>query len=120
MSPGSIEPGKRADLVLIKNDDSPVMFPIVIRTVTWPSRLSAATCIPSWSTAGSSSTSTADRYPTCPPSGRAAEKTVSHLRAELGEAAWDTGMNPDIPATQILDNPYTYTEYKSAGMHEAG
>src|SRR5690349_5506567 len=26
---GSLEPGKKADVVLIKNDDSPVMFPIV-------------------------------------------------------------------------------------------
>src|SRR5256714_8275611 len=26
---GSLEPGKKADVVLIKNDESPVMFPIV-------------------------------------------------------------------------------------------
>jgi 5-methylthioadenosine/S-adenosylhomocysteine deaminase len=51
---------------------------------------------------------------------RAAEETVSYLRSELGDSAWETGMNPDIPETRILDNPYTYTEYKSAGTHEAG
>ncbi|MDG4786579.1 hypothetical protein O7626_11665 [Micromonospora sp. WMMD1102] len=26
---GSLEPGKKADVVLVKNDDSPVMFPIL-------------------------------------------------------------------------------------------
>src|SRR3954454_23949867 len=26
---GSLEPGKKADVVLIKNDDSPVMFPLL-------------------------------------------------------------------------------------------
>jgi urease alpha subunit len=117
---GSIEPGKQADLVLIKNDHSPVMFPLVnpyghvafqaqrgdVHTVLVAGRvlkhehrlvgidLAAAR--------------------------RATEETVSHLRSELGDAAWETGMNPDIPETRILDNPYTYTEYKSAGTHEAG
>jgi hypothetical protein len=29
----------------------------------------------------------------------------------MGEAAWARGMNPEIPATKIQQNPYTYTEY---------
>jgi hypothetical protein len=29
------------------------------------------------------------------------------------------GMNPDVPETKILDNPYTYTEYRSATTHDA-
>ncbi|HEU5417279.1 MAG TPA: amidohydrolase family protein [Streptosporangiaceae bacterium] len=117
---GSIEPGKQADLVLIKNDHSPVMFPLVnpyghvafqaqrgdVHTVLVAGRvvkhdhrlvgtdLAAAR--------------------------RAAEETVSYLRSELGDSAWESGMNPDIPETRILDNPYTYTEYKSSGTHEAG
>jgi 5-methylthioadenosine/S-adenosylhomocysteine deaminase len=26
-------------------------------------------------------------------------------------------MNPDIPETKVLDNPYTYTDYRSASTH---
>lgn len=39
-------------------------------------------------------------------------QTVDHLRAELGEEAWAKGMNPDIPTAKVLDNPYTYTEFR--------
>jgi 5-methylthioadenosine/S-adenosylhomocysteine deaminase len=35
----------------------------------------------------------------------------------LGEEAWQQGMNPDVPETKILDNPYTYTGYRSASTH---
>ena len=31
---------------------------------------------------------------------------------ELGEEAWATGMNPEIPETEVLDNPYQYTEWE--------
>jgi hypothetical protein len=47
----------------------------------------------------------------------AAEATVDYLRAELGEQAWREGMNPEIPDTKVLDNPYTYTDYRSASTH---
>jgi len=45
---GSLQPGKKADVVLIKNDDSPVISRSSTRTVTWPSRPSVATSTPSW------------------------------------------------------------------------
>jgi hypothetical protein len=45
------------------------------------------------------------------------DRTVEHLRAQLGEEAWAKGMNPDVPETKILDNPYTYTDYRSASTH---
>jgi hypothetical protein len=45
------------------------------------------------------------------------ENTVEHLRATMGEDAWAQGMNPDIPATKVLDNPYTYTDYASGATH---
>ena len=44
-------------------------------------------------------------------------RTVEHLRSALGEEAWAKGMNPDVPETHILDNPYTYTEYHSGTTH---
>jgi hypothetical protein len=40
------------------------------------------------------------------------ERTVDHLRGELGEQEWQKGMNPDVPTTEVLDNPYTYTDYR--------
>ncbi|TDC09051.1 amidohydrolase [Nonomuraea longispora] len=114
---GTVEPGKKADLVLIKNDASPVSFPLLnpfghvafqaqrgdVHTVLVDGRvvkhehrlvgvdLAAAR--------------------------RQVERTVEHLRSAMGDEAWEKGMNPDIPATKILDNPYTYTDYRSDSTH---
>jgi hypothetical protein len=52
---------------------------------------------------------------------REVEATVEHLRSTLGDEAWEQGMNPDVPATAIIDNPYTYTDYRSdvpRGAHQ--
>ena len=114
---GTLAVGAKADVVLIKNDHSPVSFPLLnpyghvafqaqrgdVHTVLVDGRvvkhehrlvdidLAAAR--------------------------RGVESTVNHLRAAMGEEAWRTGMNPDIPETKVLDNPYTYTEYRSAATH---
>ena len=51
---------------------------------------------------------------------RAVENTVDHLRSELGEEVWQAGMHPDLPGDdKVLDNPYTYTDYRSASTREA-
>jgi 5-methylthioadenosine/S-adenosylhomocysteine deaminase len=110
-SVGSLEPGKKADIVLIKNDRSPVMFPMLnpyghvafqaqrgdVHTVLVNGRvvkhehqlvgvdLAAAR--------------------------RDVERTIDHLIGEMGEDAWHKGMNPDVPQTKVMDNPYTYTEW---------
>jgi cytosine/adenosine deaminase-related metal-dependent hydrolase len=42
-------------------------------------------------------------------------RVVKHL----GDEAWQQGMNPEIPATKVLDNPYTYTDFRSADTHSA-
>jgi hypothetical protein len=47
------------------------------------------------------------------------EETIVYLQGKLGDAVWRQGMNPDIPEMGVLDNPYTYTEYRSAKTHEA-
>ena len=52
-----------------------------------------------------------------PAARRTVEATVDYLRGELGDEAWQQGMNPDIPETKLMDNPYTYTEYRSAATH---
>jgi 5-methylthioadenosine/S-adenosylhomocysteine deaminase len=114
---GRLAPGCKADVVLLKNDASPVMFPLLnpyghvafqaqrgdVHTVLVDGRvvkrdgrlvdvdLAAAR--------------------------RAVESTVEHLRSTLGEEAWTAGMNPEIPVTEILDNPYQYTDFKSGATH---
>jgi cytosine/adenosine deaminase-related metal-dependent hydrolase len=116
---GSVEVGKKADLVLIRNEHSPVMTPLLHpyghvafqaqrgdveavlvdgRVVKRDHRLVGVDLA-------------AAR--------RTVERTVEHLRATLGEEAWQQGMNPDVPETKILDNPYTYTDYRSAATHQA-
>jgi hypothetical protein len=44
---------------------------------------------------------------------RAVGETVDYAMGQLGDEAWANGMNPDIPETKVLDNPYTYTDYES-------
>ncbi|WP_433606540.1 amidohydrolase family protein [Dactylosporangium sp. CA-139114] len=108
---GSIQTGKKADVVLLKNDASPVMFPILNpyghvafqaqrgdvhtvvvdgRVVKHEHRLVGADL----------AKARAD-----------VEATVEHLIATMGRDAWERGMNPDIPETKVMDNPYTYTDY---------
>jgi 5-methylthioadenosine/S-adenosylhomocysteine deaminase len=50
---------------------------------------------------------------------RTVDATVEHLRSTLGEDTWAQGMNPDLPSDELLDNPYTYTDYRSASTHDA-
>ncbi|MEU7741116.1 amidohydrolase family protein [Nonomuraea sp. NPDC049158] len=117
---GVIAAGKKADLVLIKNEASPVSFPLLNpyghvafqaqrgdvhtvlvngRVVKHEHRLVGVDLA-------------AARH--------AADRTIEYLRSTMGEEAWQKGMNPDIPETTILDNPYTYTDYHSASTHTAG
>ncbi|GAA0354536.1 amidohydrolase family protein [Actinoallomurus spadix] len=111
---GSLEPGKKADVVLIKNDGSPVMFPIVNpyghvvmqaqrgdvhtvlvngRLVKYENRLVGVDLAKAR---------------------RVVEETVEYLRGVLGDEEWVAGMNPEIPESKVLDNPYTYTDFRNA------
>ena len=110
---GSIEVGKRADIVLIKNDDSPVMGPILnpyghvvfqaqrgdVHTVL----VDGAVLKHEHKLVGADvAAAKAD-----------AERTVEYLRDTIGEEAWVAGMNPEIPEQSVMDNPYQYTDYAS-------
>jgi cytosine/adenosine deaminase-related metal-dependent hydrolase len=107
---GSLEPGKKADVVLIKNDASPVMIPLLNpyghvafqaqradvhtvlvngRVVKYDHRLVGADL---------------------PRARQISEQTVDYLRGQLGPEAWDQGMHPEIPETKTLSNPYTYSD----------
>ncbi len=106
---GSLEPGKKADVILIKNDASPVMFPVhhpyghvvfqaqrgdvhtvVIngRVVKHDHRLVGTDLAKARQVIG---------------------QTVDYLSGELGPDAWSEGMHPEIPEIRVLANPYTYT-----------
>ena len=108
---GSIAVGKKADLVLVKNDRSPVMFPILhpfghvvfqaargdVHTVMVNGRL------------------VKDDHALVgidlDKARRAVEGTVEYLQSELGDEAWHEAMNPELPRTELIPNPYTYTDW---------
>src|SRR4029079_13824144 len=111
---GRLQPGKKADVVLIKNEASPVSFPLLnpyghvafqaqrgdVHTVLVDGRV-----VKHEHKLVGGDLAVARR---------AADRTIEYLRSTMGEEAWQKGMNPDIPETTILDNPYTYTDYHSA------
>jgi 5-methylthioadenosine/S-adenosylhomocysteine deaminase len=117
---GSIEAGKKADLVLIKNDASPVMFPVLnpyghvafqaqrgdVHTVVVNGRIVKH----DHKLVGTDLARAR----------RAVEQTVEYLQGQLGPQAWTEGMHPEIPETTVLDNPYTYTEWDAGSAQWKG
>lgn len=115
---GSVEVGKLADLVLLKNDQSPVMFPLLhphghvafqaqradVHTVLVNGRI----------------VKTDHRLVgvDLAAARHQAERTVEYLRAQLGEEAWEQGMHPDVPASGVLENPYMYSDYRRTDAQE--
>jgi 5-methylthioadenosine/S-adenosylhomocysteine deaminase len=108
---GSLETGKKADVVLIRNDASPVMFPLLNpyghvafqaqrgdvhtvlvngRVVKYDHHLLGTNLAKARDVVG---------------------QTVDYLTSELGKDAWTAGMHPEIPETEVRDNPYTYTDW---------
>ena len=114
---GSIEVGKKADLVLIKNDKSPAMFPLLNpygHVVFQAQRADVHTVLVNGRIVKR------DHRLVDIDLERArsvVESTVDYLQTQLGPEEWDKGMNPDVPEAQLLDNPYTYTGYKSDVTH---
>jgi cytosine/adenosine deaminase-related metal-dependent hydrolase len=107
---GSIEPGKKADLVLIKNDASPAMFPILHpygHVVFQAQRGDVDTVVINGRVVkhGGQLVDT-----DLAKARQAIEETVEYLKGVLGPEAWAEGMHPEIPEAQVLDNPYTYAE----------
>ncbi len=117
---GSLEVGKKADVVLLKNDNSPVSFPLLnpyghvafqaqrgdVHTVIIDGRV------------------VKDEHrlvgTDLEKARTAVAATVSHLRSEMGDDVWTAGMHPDLPGDdKVLDNPYTYTDYRSAAPRGA-
>jgi cytosine/adenosine deaminase-related metal-dependent hydrolase len=117
---GRLEPGLKADVILIKNDSSPVSFPLLnpyghvafqaqrgdVHTVLVNGRVVKYDhALVGVDLAGVR---------------RTVDATVDHLRSALGDDAWAQGMNPQLPKDDdVLDNPYQYTDYKSQSTHGA-
>ena len=107
---GSIAVGKKADLLLIKNDQSPSMTPILnpnahvvyqagtadIHTVVVDGRVL--------------------KYDgkriglDIAPARDAVAKSVEYVRSQLGEREWEEGMHPPLTPTERIANPYGYQE----------
>ncbi len=108
---GSLEVGKKADVVLVKNEHSPVMFPVLhpyghvafqaqrgdVHTVIVNGRVVKHDGRLVGIDLGQAR--------------RAIEETVEFAQRELGDDVWKSGMHPEIPEQNILENPYQYTEW---------
>ncbi|MFZ5852457.1 MAG: amidohydrolase family protein [Actinomycetota bacterium] len=117
---GRLEPGAKADVVLIKNDRSPVSFPLLNpygHVAFQAQRGDVHTVLVDGRVVKHEHQLVGVDLPAVR---RTVKATVEHLKAELGEEAWTKGMNPDLPPDEeVLDNPYQYTEYKSGSTREA-
>ena len=117
---GSLEAGKKADVVLIKNDQSPVSFPLLnpyghvafqaqrgdVHTVIVDGRVVKSDGKLVGFDAGAVR--------------RSIDTTIEHLRSAMGEETWNAGMHPEMPeGSKVLDNPYQYTDYQSESTHGA-
>jgi 5-methylthioadenosine/S-adenosylhomocysteine deaminase len=106
---GSIEPGKKADLVLIKNDASPVMFPVLnlYGHVAFQAQRGDVHTVVINGRVVKHNNALVDTD--LAKARKAIEQTVGYLQGQLGPEAWEQGMNPEVPETAIHENPYTYT-----------
>jgi cytosine/adenosine deaminase-related metal-dependent hydrolase len=110
---GRLEAGKKADIVLVKNDTSPVSFPLLNpygHIAFQAQRGDVHTVLVDGKVVKHAHRLVGVDLPAVR---RTVEATVDHLRTTLGDEAWTGGMNPDLPHEEVLDNPYQYTDYKS-------
>jgi 5-methylthioadenosine/S-adenosylhomocysteine deaminase len=109
---GSLEAGKKADVVLIKNDHNPAMFPILHpygHVVFQAGRADVHTVLVNGRAVKfAHELVDVDLQRARDEVGR----TVDHLRSEMGEDEWSGGMSPDLPEQQLFDNPYQYTDWE--------
>jgi 5-methylthioadenosine/S-adenosylhomocysteine deaminase len=113
---GSVTPGKKADLVLIKNDRSPVMFPVLHpfgHVVFQAGRGDVHTVLVN----GTVVKHEHELVGIDLAKARAAVAgTVEFARREMGAEVWQECMNPEIPETELIANPYTYADYRGEGV----
>lgn len=107
---GSIELGKRADLVLLKNDNSPTMFPIINpygHVVMQAQRAEVDTVMVDGNIVKHEHKLVGVDLNHAR---QAVQNTVEFLADTLGAEAWESGMHPEVPEKQKRENPYQYTK----------
>ncbi len=113
---GSLTPGKKADLVLLKNDRSPAMYPILHpygHVVYQAGRADVHTVLVN---------GTVVKYAhdliglDLERARTAVAATVEYARTTMGEDAWREAVEPEIPADEPISNPYAYSEYRGEGV----
>ena len=95
---GSLEPGKKADVVLIRNDDSPVMFPVLHpygHVAFQAQRGDVHTVLVNGRVVKHDGQAGRHRPRACAP--RRSRRPSSSRSSTLGEEAWTNGMHPEIP-----------------------
>jgi len=114
---GSLETGKLGDVVLIKNDDSPTMSPIINpygHVVYQAGRGDVDTVL-----VGGEVVKWGGKLVAGDLKGVRAklEDTIDYLQSELGDETWKAGMYPEIPEVEILHNPYQYRKEDTSHTH---
>ena len=107
---GALTPGRQGDVVLIKNDASPAMFPVLNpygHVVFQAQRGDVHTVV-----VGGKVVKRDGKLVDVDLAAARAKvgATVDYLRETMGEEAWLRGMNPEIPEARVLHNPYQYTK----------
>jgi 5-methylthioadenosine/S-adenosylhomocysteine deaminase len=110
---GSISVGKKADLVLLRNDTSPVMFPILHpagHVVFQAQRADVHTVMVNGKVLKYDHRLLLDDQ--VAQARRAIEESVAHVQSAMGPEAWQTAMHPERIAVQPVDNPYQYSQFQ--------
>jgi 5-methylthioadenosine/S-adenosylhomocysteine deaminase len=104
---GSLEKGKLADVVLLKNEDSPTWVPLINpwgQIVYQAQRADVHTVLVGGAVVKSEGKLTAGDLKGVK---KKLDATVSYLEREVGDD-WFAGQFPEIPETEVLSNPYQY------------
>ena len=119
---GSLEAGKKADVVLIKNDNSPVSFPLlnpIGHVVFQAQRGDVHTVVVDGRVVKFDGKLVGIDLA---PVRTEIENTIDYLKGACGEEIWQAGMFPEMPEAEaaILDNPYQYSDFKDESKRAGG
>jgi cytosine/adenosine deaminase-related metal-dependent hydrolase len=119
---GSLQPGKKADVVLVKNDASPVSFPLLNpygHVAFQAQRGDVHTVVVDGRVVKSDGRLVGIDLA---PVRQEIENTIEYLRGACGDEIWQQGMFPQMPEAEaaILDNPYQYSDYVDEGKRAGG
>jgi hypothetical protein len=107
---GSITPGKKADLLLIKNDQSPAMTPI-LHPYAHVAYQAGTADVHTVVVNGRVLKYDGTRIDLdIAPARDAVAKSVEYVRSQIGEQAWEEGMHPVLEPEAEIENPYKYTK----------